>query len=197
MANPIAIQRTMSQSKKDAEGNYTDESEPLYDEVRLWCPGCTSMHPFRIKVYQPDARRSDGKPYPVWEWNGSLTKPTFSPSLLCHTSVHLCEGEHAPVKVCDRDFEDCGHQGHGYVWINAAGEQRSFKVYEEIPEGWTKHTYHGGDQDPHPRDPAWGNCHSFMRDGVWDFLSDCAHSLAGQKVPVEPLPDWAVKYYGS
>ncbi len=33
-------------------------------------------------------------------------------------------------------------------------------------------------------------CHSFVVDGVWQFLDDCTHSLAGQHVPMIPLPDW-------
>lgn len=36
-------------------------------------------------------------------------------------------------------------------------------------------------------------CHSFLRVGVWDFLADSTHSLASQKVPMVPLPDWLVK----
>lgn len=34
-------------------------------------------------------------------------------------------------------------------------------------------------------------CHSFLRSGVFDFLSDSEHSLAGQKVPIPDLPSWA------
>lgn len=30
-------------------------------------------------------------------------------------------------------------------------------------------------------------CHSFVRDGMIQFLADCTHPLAGQTVP---LPDW-------
>ena len=33
-------------------------------------------------------------------------------------------------------------------------------------------------------------CHSFLRVGVWDFLGDCTHTLAGQRLPMVPLPDW-------
>lgn len=36
-------------------------------------------------------------------------------------------------------------------------------------------------------------CHSFLTNGVWDFLGDCTHKLVGQKVPVVPLPDWCVR----
>jgi hypothetical protein len=49
------------------------------------CPGCKYGHSFRIKGQGP-----------VWDWNGSLEKPTFAPSLLvwqsrpearCHSFV--------------------------------------------------------------------------------------------------------------
>lgn len=35
-------------------------------------------------------------------------------------------------------------------------------------------------------------CHSFLRGGVWEFLPDSTHALAGQKVPMVPLPEWFV-----
>ncbi len=33
-------------------------------------------------------------------------------------------------------------------------------------------------------------CHSFLKDGIFDFLGDCTHSLAGQKVELPDLPTW-------
>lgn len=36
-------------------------------------------------------------------------------------------------------------------------------------------------------------CHSFLKAGVFEFLGDCTHSLAGQHVPMPDLPDWAVR----
>jgi hypothetical protein len=71
------------------------------------CPGCGYAH-------HVDDR---------WQWNGSLTKPTFSPSVLTN--------------------------GH---------------------------------------DPAH-RCHSFVRDGRIEFLSDCWHQLADQTVDLPPH-DW-------
>ncbi len=35
-------------------------------------------------------------------------------------------------------------------------------------------------------------CHSFVRAGCWEYLSDCDHDLAGQTVPLGPLPSWAL-----
>jgi hypothetical protein len=32
------------------------------------------------------------------------------------------------------------------------------------------------------------DCHSFVRDGVIDFLGDCTHQYAGVKVPMVSLP---------
>lgn len=36
-------------------------------------------------------------------------------------------------------------------------------------------------------------CHSFIRGGRWEFLTDCTHTLAGQTVDLPPLPDWVVQ----
>lgn len=33
-------------------------------------------------------------------------------------------------------------------------------------------------------------CHSYLRAGRWEFLSDSTHELAGQTVEMVPLPDW-------
>lgn len=35
-------------------------------------------------------------------------------------------------------------------------------------------------------------CHLFLRAGVLDFLSDCEHPLAGQKVPLPEPPEWLI-----
>jgi hypothetical protein len=32
-------------------------------------------------------------------------------------------------------------------------------------------------------------CHSFIRDGYWEYLSDCTHGMAGQKVEMVDV-DW-------
>ena len=40
------------------------------------------------------------------------------------------------------------------------------------------------DKDMNPVDRV---CHSFVKDGMMQFLGDCTHELAGQTVPI---PDW-------
>lgn len=44
-------------------------------------------------------------------------------------------------------------------------------------------TYGRGDQSPLV-------CHSLIVDGAWQYLGDCTHPMAGQTVPLPPLPDW-------
>ncbi|ASE96683.1 hypothetical protein CEQ23_22250 [Burkholderia cepacia] len=53
------------------------------------CPGCDMLH----VVYVKDGR-SNGRP--VWQWNGSMAKPTFSPSVL----VRYPCGESREERVC-------------------------------------------------------------------------------------------------
>ena len=38
------------------------------------CPGCDDLHQVVVDKSEPQ---------PVWEFNGDLEKPTFSPSILC------------------------------------------------------------------------------------------------------------------
>jgi hypothetical protein len=41
-------------------------------------------------------------------------------------------------------------------------------------------------------DPEDNVCHSFLRAGVFEFLGDCTHALAGQHVPMPNLPEWVL-----
>lgn len=45
--------------------------------IYFHCPGCNTLHPYRIKG---DAIG------PIWGYNGSVDKPTFTPSLLVNSS---------------------------------------------------------------------------------------------------------------
>jgi hypothetical protein len=155
-------------------------------QVWTWCPGCDSMHPFTIEAPPgPDGDRLNSGT--TWQWDGNLERPTFSPSLLCHSSIHLCEGEHDPTPC--PDYESCEARGHAIGYV-VDGVLR-FRFPEGPPEGLDP-VYCCGSQ-PHTKDPAWGNCHSFLRAGRWEFLSDSAHHLAGQTVDMVPLPDWYAK----
>lgn len=39
-------------------------------------------------------------------------------------------------------------------------------------------------------DPQGFVCHSFLRNGVFEFLGDCTHQHRGQRVPMVELPTW-------
>ena len=47
------------------------------EKVLFHCPGCGCAHPFDLKR---------------WAWNGSMDRPTFTPSLLCN--------QHDPASRC-------------------------------------------------------------------------------------------------
>lgn len=36
-------------------------------------------------------------------------------------------------------------------------------------------------------------CHSFLKNGIFEFLSDCTHKFANQHIPIPDLPDWFTK----
>ncbi len=36
-------------------------------------------------------------------------------------------------------------------------------------------------------------CHSFLRNGIFEFLDDSTHSLAGKHAPMPDLPEWVIK----
>lgn len=43
------------------------------------CPGCEYAHGFTVG--------GESGTHPSWTWNGSMDKPTFTPSLLCNASL--------------------------------------------------------------------------------------------------------------
>lgn len=121
MSNPVMVVRRQMRYANIADAS-DETTVPAGRGCWVWCPGCD--HACCIPVVGEDASLPQG---PVWEWDGNLTAPTFSPSVL-------------------------QHQG------------------ETIPQ-----------------------CHSFIRQGRWEFLGDCTHALAGQTVAMVPLPDWLVR----
>jgi hypothetical protein len=89
--------------------------------VRIDCPGCDASHV--LPTAGPRA----------WGFNGSLERPTFTPSILCRY----------------------------HAWNDAT---EAHDVLESV-------------------------CHSFVRDGRIEFLSDCTHPLAGQTVDLPEVKD--------
>jgi hypothetical protein len=43
---------------------------------------------------------------------------------------------------------------------------------------------------PWPQHKEHRVCHTFIREGMVQFLGDCTHALAGQTVPMAELPEW-------
>lgn len=143
------------------------DNQPQGRGLWIWCPGCNSAH-----RPQCVGEAGDFPHGPCWEWNGRTDEGfSISPSLLVYNSWHKC-GPEPHIEVCtDLNCERTSHMlpKEGETWERAHGMP--------CPLG----------------KEGWGNCHSFITDGKWQFLSDCAHPLAGQTVPMVPLPDWLVR----
>jgi hypothetical protein len=61
------------------------------------CPGCGNAHPFYV---------------PRWTWNGSMDRPTFTPSLVCNPQDEPGKGHRCHSFVTDgriQFLEDCYH----------------------------------------------------------------------------------------
>jgi hypothetical protein len=173
VSSPVCFERSVANS----EGVFQ------YRSVYTFCPACEQAHPFTVELAPGADLRADGSPQPVWGWDGNAEQPTFSPSMLCYGSVHLCAGEHGYIE-CEGG---CGSPGHAILWRMPDGSLRPAMVDKQQPPTAVRVLGH---PEPHTREPSFGNCHSFLKNGVWEFLGDCAHPLAGQNVPMMPLPDW-------
>jgi hypothetical protein len=81
------------------------------------CPGCNRRHGYRIKGTGP-----------VWDWNGSMDRPTFSPSLL--VTYPALEG--IPQRTCHlfltdgkiQFLSDCHHALAGQTFQLPAVESQ-------------------------------------------------------------------------
>ena len=90
--------------------------------------------------------------------------------------------------------------GRGIVFW-CPGCKMAHRIVVDSPDGWTWNeatlsmwpsllVYDRKKFDETGKIVDLPRCHSFIRDGVWEFLGDCTHELAGQKVSMVPLPDW-------
>lgn len=75
----MTLRKTNTVHRQDGDSRFPGE------RVWFWCPGCETHHAFTTKL-------ADGEPtsHPVWDWNGDLESPTFSPSLLVNGSYCMC-----------------------------------------------------------------------------------------------------------
>ena len=81
-------------------------------------------------------------------------------------------------------------------WCPGCEESHQFTTDTDRPVHWDfdrnleKPTFDPSlgvyDMDDYPNSYQ---CHLFMTDGMIQFLGDCKHELAGQTVPVVPLPE--------
>ena len=78
-------------------------------QVWFWCPGCDEAHAVMV---------GGNYPGPKWGWNGSLERPTFTPSIL----VRSKRGEAQTDKVCHSFVNEGRIQFLGDCTHELAGE---------------------------------------------------------------------------
>lgn len=75
-----------------------DSGDPSF---LFFCPGCQEHHGVWVSQLNGQTRAQ-------WTWNGSMTKPTFSPSILIRGTRQITDDEHkqimAGMKVNIRDY---------------------------------------------------------------------------------------------
>ncbi len=78
-------------------------------QVWFWCPGCDEAHAIQV---------GGAYPGPKWQWNGSLERPTFTPSIL----VRSKRGEAQVDSVCHSFVNDGRMQFLGDCTHKLAGQ---------------------------------------------------------------------------
>lgn len=85
---------------------YTGSNEPKGAPPAgflFWCPGCKCIHPVRVRRLPGEEKA------PCWQWNGSVEKPTVSPSLLVFETEY---GPRCHSFIRDGVIEFCADSGH-------------------------------------------------------------------------------------
>lgn len=82
-----------------------------------------------------------------------------------------------------------------WVWCPGCKAAHRFPVGEQDGPTWTwDENVESPTFDPSMLVEYGGSpetrCHSYLRNGEWEFLADSTHALAGQTVPLPRLPDW-------
>lgn len=90
------------------------------------------------------------------------------------------------AKVLEFTKQDGSHGGWiancpACGWSHLFDQRWTFNGDVESPTFAPSMLVHG-DPDGGPK-----RCHSYLRNGVWEYLSDCEHGMPNQCVPV---PDW-------
>lgn len=101
-------------------------------------------------------------------------------------ALHLwcpgCQALHAPRFIC----KEHGGPKSGPIWVGDPTAD-PIEFSPSLLVQWST---------PEPLDSTARidhRCHSFVRDGKWEYLEDSTHYLRGQVIPLEPLPNWLVR----
>lgn len=104
--------------------------------------------------------------------------------MLAERNKAMLHPQNAKIKVSDPSL--------WHVYCPGCKTPHVFRV--KGPRAWTVNSVNPLTVSPSLLVTAPGRdsyrCHSFIKNGVWEFLGDCSHDLKGTKVPMVDLPDY-------
>ena len=109
------------------------------------------------------------------------------------------------MKIARREFKYDEQPGCVGYWVFCPACESSHRFLVEFPpdpaQVWT---FDGNEESPtfspsllveqrrwRESEQRWidNRCHSYLEAGVWRFLNDSTHAMAGQKVPMVEFPE--------
>lgn len=94
------------------------------------------------------------------------------------------------------------HNGFTWVshWLWCPGCEQLHPLHSKATEAENVWKWNGNEPKPTfegsyfvwegPEASPTKKCHSYIKAGNWEFLSDCTHKFAGKVVSLPPLPDF-------
>lgn len=137
---------------------------------------------YGVRLYRHSTRPAPGNPVVVIR---PQTRDGAADGRGCWVWCPGCDMAHRPMIVGAHGDVPLSHDGSGSgpVWDWNGRDDEGFGISPSL-------LVRGGTPGPAGGE---GVCHSFLKNGLWEFLGDSTHALAGQTVPMVPLPDWLVQ----
>jgi len=137
----------------------------------IWCPGCRCSHLFNV---------DPSKGRPTWSFDGNLEAPTFSPSMLVTQPgwpklgadewvVYHIDGNRS-LRIPKMTLGDCEPT------VAAIAARFGLEPKSEAVGAWVREVLDSLKPEV---------CHSFVRNGFIEFLTDSTHEFAGKTVALE------------
>lgn len=108
---------------------------------------------------------------------------------LCYqTLMFVCPGCQTPYTFADgTEYRPSGLHA---LAVNSPQKQPSWKWDGNLELPTLSPSILSHIQPYGEKGEALGICHSFLKAGIFEYLSDCTHEFADQHIPLPDLPTW-------